>query len=312
MGHLRQRAKRKPPVGCRVPTGPRTRAACTNQEAHVIETTVPRPMPARTSRRRRLAILVTAALATVTMLSVTAAPVSAGTAYDMEQQILSLMNQDRVARGLTPYRKWSALAALAGDRATRLASKNTLSHAAAGSNIGTSLNSRGIQWYGYGEAIGMTGYRWGSQAAAHLYSMWKNSPGHAALMYSANYNYVGIGVAYRSSNRTTWASILFTDSKDHTGAAAQKGTVGAQGTTISFSWSGYDPKLQKRTAGLRSFDLQYRVNAGSWRTIRDNTTATSITLTNRVRGRWYGFRVQAADQRGNLGKWTSEAKVWVP
>ena len=58
----------------------------------------------------------------------------------------------------------------------------------------------------------------------------------------------------------------------------KNGAIGAQGTTITFSWSGYDPKLQKRTAGLRSFDLQYRVNGGSWRTIRDNTTATSITL----------------------------------
>ncbi len=245
------------------------------------------------------------------MLSVMAAPVSAGTAYNMEQQILALMNQDRVARGLTPYRKWSALARLAGDRASRLASKNTLSHTAAGGNVGTALSSRGIQWYAYGEAIGMTGYPWGSQAAAHLYSMWKGSSGHAKLMYSSTYNYVGIGVAYRSSNRTTWASIVFVDSKDHTGAAARKGSIGATGTTITFSWTGYDPKLQTRTAGLRSFDLQYRVNGGSWRTIRDNTTATSITLTNRVRGRWYGFRVQAADRRGNLGSWTSESKVYV-
>jgi uncharacterized protein YkwD len=312
MGHLRQRARREPPVVCRLSPSPRTRAARTNQEALVIETPITRPTPIRPARRRRLAILVTAALATVTMLSVMAAPVSAGTAYDMEQQILALMNKDRAARGLVPYRKWSAVAALAGDRAARLASKNTLSHSAAGGNIGTSLNSRGIQWYGYGEAIGMTGYRWGSDAASHLYSMWKGSPGHAALMYSASYNYVGIGVAYRSSNRTTWASIVFVESKDHTGAVASKGSIGSQSTTISFSWSGYDPKLQKHTAGLRSFDLQYRVNGGSWRTIRDNTTASSITLTDRVRGRWYGFRVQAADQRGNLGSWTSEAKVWVP
>lgn len=253
----------------------------------------------------------TASLAIVTLLSAMPAPVSAGTSDNMETQILNLMNNDRVARGLKPYRRWGSLANLAGDRAARMASKNTLSHSVAG-NIGTALNNRGMQWYGYGEAIGMTGYPWGSRAAAHLYSMWKGSKGHAALMYNSNYNYVGIGVAYRSSNRTTWASIVFTDSRDHTGAVAKNGTVAAQGTTVSFSWSGYDWKLQTRTAGLRSFDLQYRVDGGSWRTLRNDTATTSVTLTSRARGHWYGFRVQAADRRGNLGAWTREAKVYVP
>jgi hypothetical protein len=187
-----------------------------------------------------------------------------------------------------------------------------LSHSAAGGSVGTALNARGIHWYKYGEAIGMTGYPWGSQAAAHLYSMWKQSSGHAALMFSKDFNYVGVGVAYRSSNRTTWASIVFTESRDRTAPYASNGSLTAQGTTISFNWSGYDPLLQTHTAGLRSFDVLYRINNGSWRKLYDNTTATSVTLGNRARGTWYGFRVQAADRRGNLGKWTSEAKVWVP
>jgi hypothetical protein len=89
-------------------------------------------------------------------------------------------------------------------------------------------------------------------------------------------------------------------------------SVSASGTTVSYAWTGADVRLQKRTAGLRSFDVQYRVDGGTWRTIRNDTTNRGLSLANRARGHWYGFRVQAADQRGNLGSWSREAKVWVP
>jgi uncharacterized protein YkwD len=255
---------------------------------------------------------VAAALAVASGLTVFAPPASASVSYDMEQQILSLMNADRSRAGLVPYRRWMPLAVVAGHRASRMASKNVLSHSAAGPNLGSELTSNGAQWYTWGEAIGWTSYHWGSKAAANLYSMWKASAPHRALMMSAGFNYVGIGVAYRSSNGRTFASIVFSDSKDHTGATASHGAIAASGTTLGFGWTGWDPKLQKRTAGLRSFDLQYRVDSGGWSTIRNDTTTTSISLADRARGHWYGFRVQAADLRGNLGKWTSETRVWVP
>lgn len=257
-------------------------------------------------------VLVTTALIAVMLLSATAAPVSAGTAYDMEQQILTLMNNDRVAAGLKPYRKWSKLASVAGDRAARMVSRNVLSHSAAGGSVGAMLDARHIDWYSNGEAIGRTGARWGSEAAARLYSLWWGSSGHRALMMSSNFNYVGVGVAYRSSSKTTYASIIFSESKDHTTPAASNGQITLRGTTITFEWSGYDRTLQSHMAGLRSFDLQYRVDGGSWRTIRDNTTTTSIELVDRIPGRWYGLRVQSADKRGNLSSWTGEAKVYVP
>ena len=40
----------------------------------------------------------------------------------------------------------------------------------------------------------------------------------------------------------------------------------APATTSRWSWNGYDPRLQTHTAGLRDFDVQYRVGYGSWRT----------------------------------------------
>jgi hypothetical protein len=206
----------------------------------------------------------------------------------------------------------SQLSTLATDRAARMASTGTLSHAAAGGSVGAALDARGIGWYGYGEIIGLSTYPWGGQAAGNIYNLWKASGVHRPIMFSATYNYVGIGFAYRAATQTTFASVVFTESVDHTGPSAKNAGLSLTGTTVKFAWSGYDPRLQTHTAGLRSFDVQYRVDAGAWRTIRDNTTSQALYLYSRPHGHWYGFRIQAADRRGNLSPWTTERRVWVP
>lgn len=241
-----------------------------------------------------------------------ASTAATSTADSMAASVLSWLNRDRAARGLVPLRSWTALRALATDRATRMASLGTLSHAAGGGNVGTALTARGIQWYGFGDIIGASGYTWGSQAASNIYGLWTGSSTHRSIMFSARYNYVGVGLAYRSATGTTYASVVFAESVDHTPAAARNGTLSRSGTTVRFAWSGYDPRLQTHTAGLRSFDIQYRVDGGTWRTIRNDTTATALSLSDRPRGHWYGFRVQAADRRGNLSRWTTESRIWVP
>ena len=145
----------------------------------------------------------------------------------------------------------------------------------------------------------MSSYPWGSKAAAHLYRMWKASAGHRAMMMSTTYNYVGIGVA-RASNGSTWASIVFSDSSDHTGRWAA--TVRPRsGRTLTYAWRGVDPALQ--TPGGRAPLVRPPGPRGDRRGGRSATTrrhATS-TLADRARGHWYGFRVQAADRRGSLG-----------
>ena len=35
---------------------------------------------------------------------------------------------------------------------------------------------------------------------------WKNSPGHWSLLMSRSYKRIGVGVAYRSSNHSTWGA----------------------------------------------------------------------------------------------------------
>ena len=94
------------------------------------------------------------------------------------------MNEDRTARGLIAYRSWGALASLAGERAQRMADTRTMSHAAAGGDLGAAYDANGIQWFGHGETIGVSSYPWGSDAAMSIYNGWMGSPPHRAIMLS--------------------------------------------------------------------------------------------------------------------------------
>ncbi len=242
----------------------------------------------------------------------TASSTSASAPSSFENTLFGWINRDRVARGLRPLRMDGRLNDLAGSRAANLAAANVLSHQVAGGNIGTTLSAWGMQWYRWGEAIGMTSYPYTTTAAGYLYGMWKHSAEHWALLMSTSFNYVGVGVAYRSSNRTTWASIVLTESLDHTRPGARMTGSGRSGTTIWFGWRGWDPLLQTHTAGLRNFDVLYRVDSGTWRLIRSGTTGRSISLAGRAHGHSYAVRVRSRDNRGNLSYWSSSLRVWVP
>ncbi len=269
---------------------------------------------ARPPAHRRLGLVLPVAILIASLVGFSAAPAAASstTAQAMADRVMYLMNRDRKARGLVPLRRWSRLNTVAMDRASSMATSNSLSHDAAGGDVGTALDRDGIQWYGFGEIIGSTNVPWGTEAATYIYKLWKSSSYHAGVMFSRSYNYVGVGFVHRSSDDTTWASIVFTDSRDHTRPIAKNGRLSRSGRTVTFSWSGHDRKLQRRTAGLKSFDVQMRRDNGSWRTIRDNTTSTRLTLRHRKHGHSFWFRVQSQDRRGNLSAWTKPVRVWVP
>ena len=245
------------------------------------------------------------------LLALSPAPAAAGTAGTMEASILAWINRDRQARGLRPLYRDYRLADLAGDRAAVLASKRILSHSAPG-DLGAQLAARSIQWFRYGEALGVTSYPWGTDAASHLFGMWKRSSAHWALLMSSSYNYIGIGVAYRSASRETYASIVLTESVDRTPPWARMQDAGRSRTDVWWTWAGADRLLQTRTSGLRDFDVQYRLDWGRWVLLRDNTTRTSITLYGRPRGHSYAVRVRATDRRGNVGAWSPELRLTVP
>jgi uncharacterized protein YkwD len=256
-----------------------------------------------------LAALLVASVGTVAGPMAHPSSVSASTATTMESTILSLVNAERTKRGLVPLRLHAGLVDLAGDRAAYMASIGSLQHI---SCLSCTMSARGIQAFGSSEVIAWTSYPWGDQAAKSIFTSWKNSSSHWSLLMSDRSNYIGIGVAYRSSNARTYASAVMTESKDRTRPWARMSSSSRSGTTVWWSWTGADTKLQTHTSGLKNFDVQYRVGSGSWTTIRSGTTAKSISLGSRAHGHWYGLRVRARDNLGYVSSYTAEVRIWVP
>lgn len=238
-------------------------------------------------------------------------PAKASTVDDIEHLILDWINDERSDRGLEDLRAGRRLWDVAAYRANRMASTNILSHSVAGS-VASQLNGRGVPWYAYGEDIGYSPQRSGTSAAKELFKLWKASPSHWKLMMSDRYNYVGVGLAYRSSNHRWYSSLIFTESPDLSGARASMTDANRSGDDVTWTWRGWDPALQSRTAGLDDFEVQLRRDSGPWSTVRKSTTATSRRINNLVGGHWYALRVRASDRRGNTGPFTSEIRVWVP
>jgi uncharacterized protein YkwD len=264
------------------------------------------------SRRRSLSHALGAALIAALAVTAFAVPASAATsASTAEAMIIGWVNTDRAAAGLAPLRGDADLAYIAGVRASRMASANTMSHTVGG-NLTSQLSYLDVQWYRYGETIGWSTSAWTVDAARAIYRGWMNSAPHRALLMSDRFNYIGVGLAYRSSNGRTFSSAVMTESLDHTRPVARIKTKSISGDDLTWTWNGYDPRLQTHTAGLRDFDVQYRVGYGTWQTIYDNTTAKSLVLRDRGHGQSYAIRVRATDRRGNVSPWTLEQRLWVP
>jgi uncharacterized protein YkwD len=273
--------------------------------------------PPRTPFRRPafrglgLSIVLAGVLGFGLMPAIAPAPVQAGTAETMEAELLSWVNTARVNRGLVPLRLLRGLADIAGYRASVMASTGKLSHTIAGC-LSCQITAKGIPWYGDGEVIAYTTWPWGDQAAKSMFDGWKRSTIHWALLMSSHFNYVGIGVAYRSANKSTWGSVVFTESPDLSPPWAKILKGSRSGTTVTWSWTGADKRLQTHTSGLKNYDVQYRRDLGTWSTIRSGTTATSLSLGSRARGHYYGLRVRSRDWRAYTSPWTAELRVWVP
>lgn len=135
------------------------------------------------------------------------APVEAGTASTMEAYLLKWVNAARARKGIPALRLRSGLVDLAGDRAARMASTNRMEHTKC---LTCKLVNRGISYNRCAEVIAYTTYPWGYQAAQSIFRGWRGSSMHWGILMSRRYTAVGFGVAYRSSNRTTFAAGILT------------------------------------------------------------------------------------------------------
>lgn len=260
---------------------------------------------------RRLSLLLIAVMLATLGAMARPAPTLAVSSTSLEATLASMINATRVNAGLKGLRADGDLSDIAGLRATRMRDANTMNHTVGG-NLAAQLAWYKVAWYRYGENVAATSYPWGSQAAVNIHAMWMASPSHRDLILSKSFNYIGVGLAYRSTNGRTFASVVFAESPDQTSARASITSGTRSGRSITWTWNGNDPVLQTHTAGLRDFDVQYRIDSGAWRTLRNDTTSRSLTVTDRASRMTYGLRVRATDRRGNVGPWTAEKRIWVP
>jgi hypothetical protein len=129
---------------------------------------------------------------------------------------------------------------------------------------------------------------------------------------SPRFNYIGIGMTYRSSNHKTFGDVVLIDGPDRSAPGAAMENVSRDGDDVTWTWRGWDVSLQTRTSGVASYAVQARTDSGAWSTIGYATTLTQRFATNRAHGHYHGVRVAARDRAGNLGAWSSEMRIWVP
>jgi uncharacterized protein YkwD len=131
------------------------------------------------------------------------APTNAATASYLESLLVRWVNNARENRGIPPLKVGTKLTDLAGDRAATLAKTEKLVHP---SCLSCTFNSYEISWSTCGEVIAFTTASWGYNAAHSIFLSWKNSPGHWSLLMSRSFHRLGMGLGYRSSDHSTWAS----------------------------------------------------------------------------------------------------------
>ncbi|UQZ32336.1 serine protease [Paenibacillus sp. PK3_47] len=121
----------------------------------------------------------------------TAKPVAAVPAANATfvQQVVSLVNKERAAAGLSAVTALDSLNKVAAAKATDMRSNNYFSHTSPtyGSPFDM-MTQFGVTYRAAGENIAM-----GQKTPQEVMTAWMNSEGHRANILSPNFNYIGVG-----------------------------------------------------------------------------------------------------------------------
>jgi uncharacterized protein YkwD len=246
-----------------------------------------------------------------------ASPVAAGPTSaqlrDAESLVLTRMNEERAVDGLRALRMDGRVRAVAQARSADMAERDYFSHVDPdGHDPWYHLGVAGIGYSAAGEIIASNGVGPIRDAARMAVQQWMHSQGHHDLIMDTqwDFNYAGVGVALDGG--VSYWTVVFIQGPDRTDPRASltsaTSTAGTRAARIH--WSGTDPLLVTRTAGVGTFDVQRRRSGGSWATVRSRVTGTAASITG-TRGVRYQFRVRARDRAGNVGEWSPTRSVTV-
>jgi Cysteine-rich secretory protein family len=225
--------------------------------------------------------------------------------------MLDALNADRAAAGLVAVRADSRLMDIARARSVDMATKHYFSHTQPdGRNVFDIMKAAKITYFNAGEIIAWNNYPTLELSAANANSQWMNSPGHRAIVLSADLNYIGVGLAIdASTGKKIWTAV-YIKGPDRTGAKSTTNTpsvsAGATPATkrVRVTWTGADVRLQVLTSGFYGWQVQRRTDGGAWTTVWVTTTIASMTL-DLPAGHTYEFRTAARDKAGNWGSWST-------
>ncbi len=121
-----------------------------------------------------------------------------------EQEVASLVNKERVRRGLAPLKYNYDLGWIARLKSKDMVNKNYFSHYSPtyGSPF-KMMESRGIRFVAAGENIAK-----GQKTPAEVMKGWMNSPGHRNNILSPIYKEIGVGVAQLKNGTFCWTQMF--------------------------------------------------------------------------------------------------------
>ncbi|WP_409273615.1 SafA/ExsA family spore coat assembly protein [Neobacillus sp. SCS-31] len=125
-------------------------------------------------------------------------------AKSVEQQVISLTNQERAKHGLKALAHDWELSRVARYKSVDMRDKNYFSHTSPtyGSPF-TMMKNFGVAYRSAGENIAA-----GQTTAAEVVRAWMNSPGHRKNILSRDYTHIGVGYAAGGSQRHYWTQMF--------------------------------------------------------------------------------------------------------
>lgn len=125
-----------------------------------------------------------------------------GTTLSYAEQVVNLVNKERVKAGLNPLTldKNIEAAALIRAKETEISFSHTRPN---GSSFSTVLRENGISFRGAGENIA-----WGQRSPEEVMNGWMNSSGHRANILNAKFTKIGVGYYRSASGRNYWTQLF--------------------------------------------------------------------------------------------------------
>jgi len=114
-------------------------------------------------------------------------PAPSSSLTSMEQQLIDLVNQERIARGLKPLTIDMTLVRLAKEKSHEMASTGEVAHYAR-SKFHSILDSAGVSYKMAGENLAK------AASLTRVHNGLMNSSGHRANILSSGYTHIGVGI----------------------------------------------------------------------------------------------------------------------